>query len=165
MSDPDEIIAEKPAISSTVLTCKLVNDKSKEGKTAEITVPVTETTNYYAYELTFTVKMSAQSSGGANQQTPTTTGNTGGTGSDSFTQPPSAPTQGGASSPAGTAENEGTSGSANVTPVDRQNSKNGRTGGFSTGPIVWCLIGMVLSAGVIGVAFFVRSRWGGREDE
>ena len=165
VSDPDEIIAEKPAISSTVLTCKLVNDKSKEGKTAEITVPVTETTNYYAYELTFTVKMSAQSSGGANQQTPTTTGNTGGTGSDSFTQPPSAPTQGGASSPAGTAENEGTSGSANVTPVDRQNSKNGRTGGFSTGPIVWCLIGMVLSAGVIGVAFFVRSRWGGREDE
>ena len=41
VSDPDKILAEKPVVSSTVLTCKLVNDKGKEGKTAEITVPVT----------------------------------------------------------------------------------------------------------------------------
>lgn len=34
----------------------------------------------------------------------------------------------------------------------------------ATGPIIWCLIGMVLSAAVIGGTFFVRSRWSGKED-
>ena len=162
VSDPDKILAEKPVVSSTVLTCKLVNDKSKEGKTAEITVPVTESTNYYAYDLTFTVKMASQSSGGSGRQTPADIGNTGGTGSDSVTPPQSSPDiQEGSSSPAGTEE---TPGGANVTPVDRQNSKSKNPGGFSTGPIIWCLIGMVLSAAVIGGTFFVRSRWSGKED-
>lgn len=162
VSDPDKILAEKPVVSSTVLTCKLVNDKGKEGKTAEITVPVTESTNYYAYDLTFTVKMASQSSGGSGQQTPADTGNTGGTGSDSVTPPQSSPDiQEGSSSPAGTEE---TPGGASVTPVDRQNSKSKNPGGFSTGPIIWCLIGMVLSAAVIGGTFFVRSRWSGKED-
>lgn len=166
VSDPDKIIAEKPAVSGTVLTCKLADDKSKEGKTAEITVPVTETTNYYAYELVFTVKMAAQSSGTNNQQTSVSTTNTQGSGSGPVTPPQSASSvQKGSSSLAETEGNEGIPGSASVTSTDRQNSKSGRTGGFGTGPVIWCLIGMALSAGVIGGTFFVRSRWSGKEDE
>ena len=42
-------------MDGAVLTYKLVNDGQKKGQTGTITVPVTSTTNYNAFDLTITV--------------------------------------------------------------------------------------------------------------
>ncbi len=159
VSDPDEIIAEKPVVNGTVLTCKLANDKSKEGKTAEITVPVKESTNYFAYDLTFTVKMAAQRSESQTNTPAAPSGEAGGNDSSAGSSNSDVSLPGG--TPSATVrepEESGASGSASVTAMERQNSKSGRTGGIGMGPVVWCLIGMALSAGVIGGAYFVRRK-------
>lgn len=58
VSDPDGILQGTPAVSGTVLSYQLNADRSKVGKKAIVTVPVTESTNYNAFELTLTVTMS-----------------------------------------------------------------------------------------------------------
>ena len=167
VSDPDEIIAEKPVVNGTVLTCKLVNDKTKEGKTAEITVPVTETTNYFAYDLTFTVKMAAQRSDSqGNSASPS--GEAGGNGQAPGASSNSSSDLSGNVSSAGGMESkndEAGSVSASVTAVDRQNSKTGRVGGIGWEPVVWCLVGMALAAGAIGGTYILRRRLKREEGE
>lgn len=58
VSDPDGILQGTPAVSGTVLSYQLNADRAKVGKKAIVTVPVTESTNYNAFELALTVTMS-----------------------------------------------------------------------------------------------------------
>lgn len=56
--DADGIFAEGPVLNGTVLSYKLDSDTDKIGKTAEIQVPVTETTNYDPFTIAITVTLS-----------------------------------------------------------------------------------------------------------
>ncbi len=58
--DDSSIFEGEPSISGTVLSYKLTADSAKVGQTATITVPVTETTNYNPFVITFTVTVSAK---------------------------------------------------------------------------------------------------------
>lgn len=57
-ADSDGILEGVPAVNGSVLSCKMSGDRAKIGKTAVITVPVTESTNYNAFELALTVTLS-----------------------------------------------------------------------------------------------------------
>ena len=57
-ADSDGILEGVPAVNGSVLSCKMSSDRAKIGKTAVITVPVTESTNYNAFELALTVTLS-----------------------------------------------------------------------------------------------------------
>lgn len=159
VSDPDKILADTPAISGTVLSCKLVNDSSKEGKSAVITLPVKESTNYLPYDLIFTVTMAPQRSGTTNNNGPTTTTSGTGTVTGQTTIPPS---------PTTTVKDQDTKipvsddaeiyPDATVTSVDRENSKSGRSGEFNMAPIIGGVVGIALAAGVVGVVLLVRRR-------
>ncbi len=162
VSDPDKIFAETPAVSGTVLSGKLVNDRSKEGKTAVITIPVTESVNYNPYELTFTVTMAAQRAGANdNNQGDKApfSGSEGGTGQN-FVKPPSSVTdiQDGRSPGGDDGAETGPAGSANVTALDRENSKTARSKGIGTEPIVWGAVGGILTLGVCGGVYLIRRR-------
>ena len=54
ISDSDKILSGTPSISEKVMSCTLVNDGKKVGKTAKLTIPVTSQ-NYKDYELTVTI--------------------------------------------------------------------------------------------------------------
>ena len=54
-TDNNGIFEGEPSVDGAVLTYKLVNDGQKKGQTGTITVPVTSTTNYNAFDLTITV--------------------------------------------------------------------------------------------------------------
>lgn len=58
VADQDGILQGTPAVSGTILSYTLNADRAKVGKKAVITVPVTESTNYNAFELALTVTMS-----------------------------------------------------------------------------------------------------------
>ncbi|MEH2959087.1 MBG domain-containing protein [Candidatus Merdisoma sp. JLR.KK006] len=157
VSDPDKIFAETPTIAKTVLSCKLTDDEGKEGKSAVVTVPVTETANYLAYDLNFTVTMASQHSGTANP--PASSGNQTGTAKDPAEPPKSTSGIQADQLPAGDDSiDEETPNSANVTPLGRQNTKSGRTGGIGAGPVVWCLVGAAVAAGAFGSVYFVRRK-------
>ncbi len=68
VEDRDRIFTGTPSLSGSKVTGSLVNDSSKAGKKAVITVPVTETADYQAFELTLTVNVlaSAQNPGSSN---------------------------------------------------------------------------------------------------
>ncbi len=51
-ADPDGILSGAPVLSGTTLTCTLKDDAANTDKTAEITIPVTESSNYQAYSVT-----------------------------------------------------------------------------------------------------------------
>ena len=51
-ADPDGILSDTPVLSGTTLTCALKDDAANADKTAEITIPVTESANYQAYSVT-----------------------------------------------------------------------------------------------------------------
>ncbi len=57
-ADSDGILAGTPAVNGSVLSYKMSSDRVKVGKTAVITVPVIESTNYRAFELALTVTLS-----------------------------------------------------------------------------------------------------------
>lgn len=164
VSDPDKILAETPTIAKTVLSCKLVDDGSKEGKSAVVTVPVAETANYLAYDLNFTVTMAPQHSGTVNS--PTSSGNQNGTGQEpakppkitSDMQPSRLPAE-------DDSADEVAPDNANVTALDRQNIKSGRKGGISAGPVVWCLAGAAAATGVIGGVYAVRRKRKAEQEE
>ncbi len=158
VSDPDKILAEAPAISGTVMSCKMSSDQSKEGKSAVITLPVTESTNYHAYDLTFTVTMAAQRSWAGNNN-PTTT-NGGGGGTEKPTPAPSNPTtdiQDG-QPPASDNTDIAAPGGASVTAVDREKTKASHSKGFPVGPIVWGLAGAALTGAIVGTVYFIRRK-------
>lgn len=58
VSDPDNILDGTPSVDNTVLNYKFIEDSSIAGKTAVITVPVTDTNNYSSFELVITVAAS-----------------------------------------------------------------------------------------------------------
>ena len=160
VSDPDKIFADTPAVSGTVLSCKMSEDRSKEGKSAVITLPVTESRNYNPYDLTFKVTMAAQRSGAGNNNPPaitTPSGNGGGTGSEPSM--PSDPTTeiGDGRTPASDYDTVAPGG-ANVTVVDRENTKAARSKGIGAEPILWGAIGGTLTLGVCGGVYLIRRR-------
>ena len=53
--DAHSILSGTPAINETTLGWNMVDDAEKAGKTAQITVPVTETTNYLPFDFIVTV--------------------------------------------------------------------------------------------------------------
>ena len=156
VEDKDHIFAETPSVSGTVLSCKLVNDRSKEGKTATITLPVEESANYHAYNLTFKVTMAAQRSE-ANSQAPTYSGEGNGAGQGSVqSSRPSTDIQEGQLPFYGGDEEDTFNG--NDTSVDRENSGMERTGGISMAPVIGGAIGIVLAGGVVGGVYFIRRK-------
>ena len=158
IEDKERIFAETPSVSGTVLSCKLVNDRSKEGKKATITLPVEESANYHAYNLTFTVTMAAQRSDTKNQ-TPTYSSNGNETGQTSApSSQPVTDIQDGQLPASVENEDDGESPSANVTSVDRENAKSGRTGEISIAPIIGGAIGIALAAGIVGGTYFIRRK-------
>lgn len=58
VSDQDGILEGTPTISGSGLSYTLNGDRAKVGKKASVTVPVTESTNYHAFELVLTITMS-----------------------------------------------------------------------------------------------------------
>lgn len=56
--DENGIFTEAPSLSGTILSYKVDSDTEKIGKTAVITVPVTETANYNPFEIEVTVSIS-----------------------------------------------------------------------------------------------------------
>ncbi len=134
------------------------SDQSKEGKSAVITLPVTESTNYHAYDLTFTVTMAAQRSWAGNNN-PTTT-NGGGGGTEKPTPAPSNPTtdiQDG-QPPASDNTDIAAPGGASVTAVDREKTKASHSKGFPVGPIVWGRAGAALTGAIVGTVYFIRRK-------
>lgn len=57
-ADSNGILQGVPAVNDSVLSYRMSSDRAKVGKTAVITVPVTESTNYNAFELALTVTLS-----------------------------------------------------------------------------------------------------------
>ncbi len=55
VSDGNSIFDGTPSVSGTTLTYKLAGNQDNAGKTGTITIPVTGSTNYNAFELTITV--------------------------------------------------------------------------------------------------------------
>lgn len=55
VADEEHIFEGTPSMAGATLSGKLVNDKENAGKTAVITVPVTRSTNFHAYDFTVTV--------------------------------------------------------------------------------------------------------------
>ncbi len=51
LSDSDSVLTEVPELNGTVLSCSAVDSQANAGKTAEITIPVTESTNYLPFEV------------------------------------------------------------------------------------------------------------------
>lgn len=158
VEDKDGILGDTPAISGKVLACKLVNDRSKEGKSAIVTLPVAESTNYHAYDLIFTVTMAPQRSK-TNNQAPTSSGGESGTG-----QTPAAPSPATTDIPDGQAPASGyedteAPDSASVTPLERENSKSGRRGdSMNMAPAIGIALGVVLAGGVVGGACLIRRK-------
>lgn len=58
VADEEHIFEGAPSMAGTTLSGKLVNDKENAGKTAVITVPVTKSTNFLAFDFTVTVVVS-----------------------------------------------------------------------------------------------------------
>ena len=54
-TDTDSVFVGTPTVSGTVLTYQLADDNGKVDKTGTITIPITESTNYNAFDLTITV--------------------------------------------------------------------------------------------------------------
>lgn len=158
VEDKDGILGDTPAISGKVLACKLVNDRSKEGKSAIVTLPVAESINYHPYDLIFTVTMAPQRSK-ANNQAPTSSGGESGIG-----QTPAAPSPATTDIPDGQAPASGygdteAPDSASVTPLERENSKSGRRGdSMNMAPAVGIALGVVLAGGVVGGACLIRRK-------
>lgn len=155
VEDKDRILGETPAISGTVLACKMANDRSKEGKSAVITLPITESTNYHPYDLIFTVTMAAQRAN-SNNQAPTNTGN-GTSQTPAPTAPPSTDIQDSLSPTFGEAEDTQPDG-ATVTPLERENSKSGRVGSINLAPIIGGAIGIALAVGIVGGVYLIRRK-------
>ena len=59
VEDRDQIFSGTPSISGTNVSCTIVNDSAKVGRSAVITIPVTGTTDYQAFEATLTVTVAA----------------------------------------------------------------------------------------------------------
>lgn len=156
VEDKDQILAEAPSVSGTVLSCKLTSDRGKEGKSAVITLPVTESANYRPYNLTFTVTMAAQRAD-SNNQPAISSGN--GTGQASApAAPPSTDIQDAPSSTYGNMGNTQISDNATVSPLDIGNSKSGRTGSINMAPIIGGALGITLAAGIVGGIHIIRRR-------
>lgn len=51
VTDDDSVLAGTPVVTAGILKYKFVNDAAKVGKTATITIPVTSSTNYNAYNI------------------------------------------------------------------------------------------------------------------
>lgn len=62
VADQDHILSMAPVINGSELSLQLANDRTKINKTAEITIPVTETANYTGFDVVFTVQMADKSS-------------------------------------------------------------------------------------------------------
>lgn len=159
VEDKEKILGDTPAVSGKVLACRLANDKSKEGKSAVITLPVAESNNYQAYDLTFTVTMAPQRSG-ANNQAPVSQG-----GGSETSRTPAAPSPAVTDIPDGQTpvfgDNEETEepDSANVTPLERKNSKSGRKDdSMNMNPVIGIALGIVLAGGAAGGAYLIRRR-------
>ena len=58
VADEEHIFEGTPSMAGTTLSGKMVNDKENAGKTAVITVPVTKSTNFLAFDFTVTVVVS-----------------------------------------------------------------------------------------------------------
>ena len=55
VTDEEKIFENSPVMTAATLSGKLVDDKEKAGKTAKITIPVTGSTNFLAYDFAVTV--------------------------------------------------------------------------------------------------------------
>ena len=57
VEDNDAVLQEAPVINGSVLSCRMSDDKTKAGKSAVVTIPVTESANYNPFELVLTITL------------------------------------------------------------------------------------------------------------
>ncbi len=55
VEDRDQIFTSTPTLSGANISYSMVNDNAKAGKTAVITIPITESTDYQAFDVTVTI--------------------------------------------------------------------------------------------------------------
>ncbi len=156
VADEDKILDGSPWLSDTALSCRLSGDGSKKGKTAVITLPVTDSDSFRAFELTFTVAMDAgkeepdnrpedKDQSGADSKPDTSKD-----GEATWDIPDNRP-------PAGGEKEEN--------PDKREPSEETGADSKDSGPSVnpwligvWCLLGAGLFAGVFGSAYYAKVR-------
>ncbi len=156
VADEDKILDGSPWLSDTALSCRLSGDGSKKGKTAVITLPVTDSDSFRAFELTFTVAMDAgkeepdnrpedKDQSGADSKPDTSKD-----GEATWDIPDNRP-------PAGGEKGE----NPDKREPSEENGADSKDSGPSVNPWligVWCLLGAGLFAGVFGSAYYAKVR-------